>query len=126
VLLVLVSSSAGLSGIAHGLEEGVVTGEIVRTDDAFLRDYEKLDYGDNKIWQAWGKGLVSLGLIVVRPDSRKPEEDLLLVIDTRTAVAGAGSDEGRFPDLRPGDRIRARYRMGWDALHALEVKKLDE
>jgi len=40
--------------------------------------------------------------------------------------AWPASEKGRFADLRPEDRIRAKYRMGWDALHALEVKKLDE
>ena len=59
-----------LATTVYALEEGEVTGKILRTNDKFLRDYQELDY--------------------------------------------------------PGDRVRAKYRMGWDALHALEVKKLDE
>jgi len=33
---------------------------------------------------------------------------------------------GEDPEDEPGDRIQAKYRMGWDVLHALEVKKLDQ
>ena len=51
---------------------------------------------------------------------------LLLVIDSRTLMAGADTGKGPFAHLHPGSRIWARYRMGWDALHALEVKELDE
>jgi hypothetical protein len=55
-----------------------------------------------------------------------PEKNSPAIIDARTTISGTGSVTGRFADLLAGDRIRAKYRMGWDALHALEVKKLDE
>ena len=111
---------------ASALEEGEVTGKIERTNGDFSRDYQKLDYKGQKDWEAWGKGLESLGWIVVQGDSGEMKDHLLLVIDTRTLIGGAGADKERFAGLRPGDHIRAKYRMGWDALHALEVRKLEE
>jgi len=48
------------------------------------------------------------------------------VIDTRTEIESKDSGKGQFTDLGPGNRIQAKYRMGWDALHALHVKKLDD
>ncbi len=111
---------------ASALEEGEVTGRIEKANGNFLRDYGKLEYKGQGAWEAWGRGRKSLGWIVVRGDSGEMKDYVLLVIDTRTAIAGAGSAKGRFSDLGPGCRIRARYRMGWDALHALRVMKLDE
>jgi len=125
-LLLFFALLLGSLAPVHALEQGEVTGTIERTNDKFLRDYQKLDYKGQKNWEAWAKGLVSLGWIVVREDSGETTNPMLLVIDTRTAIAGADSEKGRFGDLRPGDRVRAKYRMGWDALHALEVKRLDE
>ena len=107
-------------------EEGVITGKIEKTSDAYLRDYEKMDYGSKKEWEDWGKGLRSLGWIVVRGDSGEPTDVLLLVIDTRTVTKGEDSESCQAMDLAPGTRIEAQYRMGWDALHAVYVKKLDE
>jgi len=52
--------------------------------------------------------------------------DLLLVIDTWTGMAGTDGEKGSFVHLQPESRISARYRMGWDALHALELKEPDE
>jgi hypothetical protein len=124
--LIICGVLAGTIAVASALEEGVVTGKIERTNDAFLRDYEKLDYRGNKDWEEWGKGLKSLGWVVVRGDSGEIKDYLLLIIDTRTKIENKGTGEGPFPGLRPGDQIWARYRMGWDALHALEIKKLKE
>jgi hypothetical protein len=125
-LLVCFTLLLGSLAAAQALEEGEVTGRIERTNETFLRDYEELDYKGKTDWEAWGRGLASLGWIVVQGDSGETGEVLLLVIDTRTAIGGAGQKKGRFADLRPGDRVWAKYRMGWDALHALEVKKLQE
>ena len=124
--LVLLTLLVGQPCSAHALEEGEVAGKIKKKNHEFLRDYEELDYKGKQNWQAWGRGRVSLGWIVVRRESGGENDLLLLVIDSRTAIRGTGPEEGRFTDLRAGDRIRATYRMGWDALHALEVKKLDE
>jgi hypothetical protein len=109
---------------SFALEEGEITGTIERTNGRFLRDYESLDYGTKKEWKEWGQGLRSLGWIVVQGDSGELKDYVLLVIDTRTAIESKGSGKGEFNDFGPGDRIRAKYRMGWDALHALHVKKL--
>jgi hypothetical protein len=125
-LLVICGALAGTIVVSFALEEGDVTGRIERTNHEFLRDYEKIDYRGNKDWQQWGKGLRSLGWIVVRGDSGELRDYLLLVIDTRTQVENKDTGEGRLLGLGPGDRIWAKYRMGYDALHALEVKKLDE
>jgi hypothetical protein len=125
-LLVFFALLIGQPATVNALEEGEVTGKILRSNDQFVRDYQRLDYKGKKDWEAWGRGLVSLGWVVVQSDSGETTNPVLIVIDTRTAIAGTGSGEVRFGDLLPGDRIRARYRMGWDALHALEVKKLDE
>lgn len=108
------------------LEEGEITGTIERVNEAFLRDYEKLDYGSKEEWQDWGKGLKSLGWVVVRGDSGDPKDLLLLVIDTRTKIERNYSDRCGVEDLGAGTRIEAKYRMGWDALHAVYVKKLDK
>jgi hypothetical protein len=123
-LLVVSALLLGSFANVSALEEGEITGTIERTNDRFLRDYQTLDYKGRQGWAAWGRGLESLGWIVVQGDSGEIRDHLLLVIDTRTKIAGA--DKGRFADLRPGDRIRAKYRMGWDALHALEVEKLKD
>lgn len=125
-LLIICGALFGTMATASALEEGDVMGKIERTNDKFLRDYEKLDYGENKEWEEWGRGLRSLGWIVVRGDSGELKDYLLLVIDTRTEMANKDSMEGQLLGLGPGDRIRAKYRMGWDALHALHVKKLDD
>jgi len=109
---------------SFALEEGEITGTIERTNDKFLRDYERLDYGTKKDWKEWGQGLRSLGWIVVQGDSGELKDYVLLVIDTRTAIESEGSGNVEFNDLVSGDRIWAKYRMGWDALHALHVKKL--
>jgi hypothetical protein len=111
---------------AAALEEGEITGTIERTNEKFLRDYETLDYGSKREWKEWGRGLKSMGWIVVKGDSGELKDYLLLVIDTRTAIEKKGSEKGGFADLVPGLRIRAKYKMGWDALHALYVKTLDE
>jgi len=109
-----------------GLEEGEVTGTIEKANDAFLRDYEKLDYKGQGKWEEWGKDLKSLGWIVVRGDSGEPKDYLLLVIDTRTEIESNDSEECEDMGLRVGARIEAKYRMGWDALHAVYVKKPGE
>jgi hypothetical protein len=108
------------------LEEGEITGKIEKTNDAFLRDYEKLDYKSQKKWEDWGKGLKALGWIVVRGDSGDPKDLLLLVIDTRTKIESNDSETCEVMDLGAGTRIEAKYRMGWDALHAVHVKKLNK
>jgi hypothetical protein len=106
------------------IEEGEITGKIEKANEAFLRDYEKLDYGPRKEWEDWGKGLKSLGWVVVRGDSGEPKDLLLLVIDTRTKIEGSDSEKCEVMGLGEGTRIEAKYRMGWDALHAVYVKKL--
>ena len=108
------------------LEEGEITGKIEKANDAFLRDYEKLDYKSKKEWEDWGKGLKSLGWVVVRGDSGDPKDLLLLVIDTRTEMVSHDSEKCEVMGFEAGTRIRAKYRMGWDALHAVYVKKLDK
>jgi hypothetical protein len=105
-------------------EEGEITGSIEKANEAFLRDYEALDYGSQKKWEDWGKGLKSLGWVVVRGDSGEPNDLLLLVIDTRTEIESNDSEKCRVMDLGAGTRIEAKYRMGWDALHSIYVKKL--
>jgi hypothetical protein len=124
----LVSFWAALFGVvltASALEEGEVVGTIERTNDRFLRNYESLEYGVKDEWREWGKGLRSLGWIVVRGDSGELKDYVLLVIDTRTEIEGKDAQKGLFSDLVPGGRVQAQYRMGWDALHALHVKRLD-
>ena len=126
VLFVLCTALLGSTVTASELEEGEITGTIERANEAFLRDYEKLDYGSKKEWEDWGKGLKSLGWVVVRGDSGDPKDLLLLVIDTRTKIASNDSEKCEVMDLGAGTRIEAKYRMGWDALHAVHVKKLDK
>ena len=116
----------GPAAAGSPLEEGEITGTIERANEAFLRDYEKLDYGSKKEWEDWGKGLKSLGWVVVRGDSGEPKDLLLLVIDTRTKIESNDSEKCEVMGLGAGTRIEAKYRMGWDALHAVYVKKLDK
>ena len=111
---------------AFALEEGELTGRIERANSRFLRDYEKLDYKGQRKWEDWGRGRRSVGWIVLQGDSGELKDYLLLVIDTQTRIEMEDDGEGQFSDLGPGSRIRARYRMGWDALHALHVKRLNE
>ena len=123
----MVSFCAALCGVAltaFALEEGEVIGTIERTNDRFLRDYESLEYGVKDDWRQWGKGLRSLGWIVVRGDSGEIKDYVLLVIDTRTEIKSKEAENGLFSDLAPGGRVRVQYRMGWDALHALQVTRL--
>ena len=125
-VLVIFALLFGAFVIASEPEEGKVTGRIEKANGHFLRDYGKLEYKGQDAWEAWGRERQSLGWIVVRGDSGKMKDYVLLVIDSRTAIRGTNSAEGRFSDLHPGTRVRARYRMGWDALHALRVEILDE
>ena len=111
---------------ATALEKGDITGAIERTNDKFLRDYETLDYKGEKEWAEWGTGLKSLGWIVVQGDSGELKDYLLLVIDTKTEIAKNDGGKGSFADLKPGARLKASYRMGWDALHAQKVEILAE
>ncbi len=62
----------------------------------------------------------------MRGDSGEPKDLLLLVIDTRTEIEINDSEKCQVMDLAVGARIEAKYRMGWDALHAVYVKKLGE
>ncbi len=115
-----------LPGIfADSLEKGTVTGNIERVDEKFLRDYEKLDYKGAGKWEQWGKGLKSLGWIVVQGDSGKLKDYILVVIDTNTNIQKSDGNEGTFFELKPNNRVVVSYRMGWDALHALEIKELN-
>lgn len=106
------------------LEEGEVSGKIERLNEKFLRDYDTLNYKGEKKWQAWGKGLKSLGWIVVQGDSGELKDYLLLVIDTRTKIEKADGSPALFSDFKVGEGVSADYRMGWDALHAKNVKIL--
>ena len=125
-LLMVCAVLVGPAGAGSALLEGEITGKIEKVNDAFLRDYEKLDYKSQKQWEDWGKGLKSLGWIVVRGNSGDSKDYLLLVIDTRTEMESNDSETCQVMDLGPGTRVEAKYRMGWDALHAIRVKKLDE
>jgi hypothetical protein len=126
LLFVLCTALLGSTVTASELEEGEITGTIEKVNEAFLRDYEELDYKSQKEWEGWGKGLKALGWIVVRGDSGEPRDLLLLVIDTRTRIEINDSGKSPLADFGPGVRIEAKYRMGWDALHAIHVKKLGE
>jgi len=126
LLLLVCVGLCGSAAKVFALEEGEITGKIERTNDRFLRDYESLEYGTKKDWKEWGRGRRSLGWIVVQGDSGELKDYVLLVIDTRTEIESKDSGKGQFTDLGPGSRIQAKYRMGWDALHALRVKKLDD
>ncbi len=109
-LLMVCAALVGPAVAESPLEEGEITGKIEKANDAFLRDYEKLDYKSKKEWEDWGKGLKSLGWIVVRGDSGEPKDLLLLVIDTRTEMGSNDSEKCEVMDLGAGTRIRARYR----------------
>jgi hypothetical protein len=126
MLLLVCVALCGSAVKVSALEEGEITGRIERTNDRFLRDYESLEYGAKKDWKEWGRGRRSLGWIVVQGDSGELKDYVLLVIDTLTEIESKDSEVRRFTDLGPGDRILAKYRMGWDALHALHVKILDD
>ena len=125
-LLMVCAALVGPAVAGSPLEEGEITGKIEKANDAFLRDYEKLDYKSQKKWEDWGKGLKALGWIVVRGDSGEAKDLLLLVIDTRTEMGSNDSEKCEVMGLGAGTRIEAKYRMGWDALHAVSVKKLGE
>jgi hypothetical protein len=125
-LLMVCPVLVGPAAAGSPLEAGEITGTIERANDTFLRDYEKLDYGSRKEWEDWGKGLKSLAWVVVRGDSGEPKDLLLLVIDTRTKMESSDSEKCEVMALGEGTRIEAKYRMGWDALHAVHVKKLDK
>ena len=103
-------------------EEGEIKGKIERVNDKFNRDYTILDYKGDKKWQSWGKDIKSLGWIVVQGDSGELKDYLLLVIDTKTEIKKADGSVGKFEELKVGTRIASSYRMGWDALHADNVK----
>ena len=125
-LLMVCAVLVGPAAAESPVEEGEITGTIERANEAFLRDYEKLYYGSKKEWEDWGKGLKSIGWVVVRGDSGEPKDYLLLVIDTRTQIEINDSEKSPLTDFGPGVRIEVKYRMGWDALHAIYVKKLGE
>ena len=125
-LLMVCAVLVGPAGAGSPLLEGEITGKIEKANKAFSRDYEKLDYKSQKQWEDWGKGLKSLGWVVVQGDSGEPKDLLLLVIDTRTEMESNDSETCQVMDLGPGTRVEAKYRMGWDALHAIYVKKLGE
>jgi hypothetical protein len=107
---------------AHALEEGEIKGKIERAYDKFTRDYDTLDYKGDTTWQAWGKGLKSLGWIVVQGDSGQLKDYLLLVIDSKTELTRSDGTKATFGDLAVGKRISAAYSMGYDALHASKVR----
>jgi len=125
-LLMVCAVLIGPAAAESPLEEGEITGKIEKANDDFLRNYEELDYGSKKEWEDWGKGLKSLGWVVVRGDSGEAKDYLLLVIDTRTEIEINDSEKSPLADFGPGVRIEVKYRMGWDALHAIYVKKLGE
>jgi len=114
-----------LPAVLSALEEGAITGKIERVNDKFERDYNTLDYKGQKEWQEWGKDLKSLGWVVLQGDSGELKDYLLLVIDSRTKIEKEDGTQGTFPDFAIGARIQASYKMGWDALHALDVKILN-
>jgi hypothetical protein len=114
--------TSGLPARSETLEEGVVTGKVERLNDKFERDYNSLDYKAQKEWQAWGKDLKSSGWVVVQGESGELKDYLLLVIDTRTKISKEDGTPGVFSDLKVGSRVTASYKMGWDALHAADVK----
>lgn len=105
----------------HALEEGEIKGKIERVYDKFNRDYDTLDYKGDTTWQAWGKGLKSLGWIVVQGDSGQLKDYLLLVIDSKTELTRADGTKATFGDLAVGKRVSATYSMGYDAFHASKL-----
>jgi hypothetical protein len=104
------------------LEEGEVRGKIEGVDGNFLRDYETLDYKGEDEWQKWGKGLHSLGWIKVQGESGELKDLFLLIVNTRTKIVKQDGSQGQFSDFKNGQTVQASYRMGWDALHAREVR----
>lgn len=106
------------------LEEGNVKGRIEGVDGKFLRDYETLDYKGEKDWKTWGVGRRSLGWIKVQGESGELKDLFLLIVNNRTRVLKPDGTEGCFSDFKTGQTVQASYRMGWDALHADEVKIL--
>jgi len=107
------------------LEEGTVAGKIQRVDGKFLRDYETMNYKGATEWEQWGKGLKSLGWIVVKGGSNELKDHFLVVINTQTDIQNTDGSKATFQDLKPGDRVKVSYRMGWDALHGIKVGKLN-
>jgi len=107
------------------LEEGDVKGRIEGVDAKFLRDYDTLNYKGEKEWKKWGEGLRSLGWIKVQGESGELKDLFLLVIDTKTRILQRDGSDGQFSDFKSGQIVQASYRMGWDALHALDVKILE-
>jgi hypothetical protein len=107
------------------LEEGVVTGKVQKSDSRFARDYDAMDYKGQLNWQEWGKGLKSIGWVVVQGASGQLKDYLLLVVDTRTKILSKEGAPGAFEDLVSGAKVTVEYRMGWDALHALNVRILE-
>jgi len=69
-------------------------------------------------------GLKALGWIVVQGDSGELKDYLLLVIDSRSSITKGDGSQGQFSDFQVGQRVKASYRMGWDALHVLTVSIL--
>lgn len=59
------------------------------------------------------------GFLVV--DSGDRPERLVLVVDGETSIRSADGEARRFEAFEEGNRIRARYEMGYDALHAKEI-----
>ncbi|MEW6439458.1 MAG: hypothetical protein AB1640_00840 [bacterium] len=112
---------SALSSVAARADEQIA-GAIEKNDPTFVREYEDLDYKGHMDWKEWGKGLRALGWIGVRGDSGEPKDLLLLVVDTRTQILRVDGSKGGFEDLLPGRKVSASYRMGWDALHATEVR----
>jgi hypothetical protein len=124
-LLVACLVPAAVPSPCAALEEGEVTGKVEGVDGKFLRDYETLNYKGEKKWKEWGNGLKSLGWIKVQGDSGELKDLFLLVIDTRTRIVKPDGSQGAFSDFKAGQKAHASYRMGWDALHAQEVKILE-
>ncbi len=123
-LLTVCILPAVFPAVCAALESGDVTGKIEGVDGKFLRDYETLDYKGEKKWKKWGEGLTSLGWIKVQGDSGELKDLFLLVIDTKTQILKADGTAGQFSDFKSGDKVKASYKMGWDALHAQEVNIL--
>jgi len=124
-LLVACLLPAAVPSPCAALEEGDVTGKVEGVDGKFLRDYATLNYKGEKKWEKWGEGLKSLGWIKVQGDSGELKDLFLLIIDTRTRILKQDGSEGTFSDFKAGQKVQSSYRMGWDALHAREVKILE-
>jgi len=100
LLLLLCLAFGPAAGAADADKRGEITGSINRVN----ADYHNAG---------------ASGFLVV--DSDDHTERLVLVVDGETDLRSADGEASRFEAFKAGSRIRARYEMGYDALHAKEI-----